>query len=550
MIAAAALGGCAGLTALVVQKHKWARILHRSLWAAAALLVWAALGLMLSYLLTDRFDYSYVSGHSARAQAALYKISALWAGQEGSFLLWSAVLAVMGLPLLRVKGGRSAKVFGVYALISACVFVMCAVSQPFARQAAPADGQGLAAALQNPWMAAHPPLVFVAYSAMAALAAHAAVLTDGKACAGVREWMRFSWVTLGLGIFTGSVWAYNALGWGGFWAWDPIENAALVPWLLLCGYLHTAERTGRARCVLPFAAACVGTFLTRSGILGDASAHAYTEGNTVVSVLIGVLVTGTAVWLIAAKLRGRGRSEAVCGLQRGGRELFALTAYGYAALVFAGTVAPLAVGVQTPVDYYTAISVAFALGHTALLLWQDKAVLKRRGMAMLAAGTAATMGAAFALGQVRAMPLLLLWVCVMPLALWAVSGFRTQSPRYYLHHAGLVLMVLGIVLSLGLGISGTAIANAQSTDSVIGGLTAFVPQLLGSDVTILSSPLLDVVARGGQAVMMGDGYVAIPFETRPMILLFWIGGFLTVLAPWVALVSIRCRHNRTPIKYN
>ncbi len=538
MIAAAALGGCAGLAALVVQKSKWALTLRRGLWAAAALLSLTAFGLMLGYLLMDRFDICYVSAHSERAQAALYKVSALWAGQEGSFLLWSTVLAVTGLPLLRAKDARGARVFGIYALISACVFAMCAVSQPFARQAAPSDGLGLTAALQNPWMAAHPPLVFVAYSAMAALVAQAAAFTGAKAPGSVQKWTRFAWVTLGLGIFTGSVWAYNALGWGGFWAWDPIENAALVPWLLLCGYLHTGEQAGRARCVVPFAAACAGTFLTRSGILGDASAHAYTEGNAAVSVLIAVLALGAAEGLIAVKLHGRGKTDTTRGLWRSGRGLFTLTAYAYAALVFAGTIAPLVFGKETPIAYYTAISVAFALGYTALLLWQDRNALKRRGMAMLAAGTAVVLGVAFALGRVSVWPLLLLWVCIMPLALWAVNGFRPQGWRYYLRHAGFVLMVLGVILSLGLGISGVAVANPHSSGAVIGGHPASLPQVLGSDVTILSSPLQDVIVRGGQAVMLADGSAAIPFETRPMILLFWIGGFLTVLGPWlVALVS-------------
>ncbi len=549
MIAAAALGGCAGLAAIVVQKPKWAGTLRRGLWAAAMLLALGALGMMLSYLLTDRFDYSYVSAHSARAQAAVYKVSALWAGQEGSFLLWSAILAVTGLPLLRAKDSRGARVFGVYALISACVFAMCAVSQPFARQAAPADGIGLTAALQNPWMTAHPPLVFVAYSAMAVLAAQAAAFTEAKAPDSVQKWIRFSWITLGLGIFTGSVWAYNALGWGGFWAWDPIENAALVPWLLLCGYLHTGERSGRARCVIPFASACAGTFLTRSGILGDASAHAYTEGNTAVSVLIAALVLGAAAWLIVVKLRKRGKAGAALRLWRNGKGLFALTAYAYAALVFTGTVAPLIFGAETPVAYYTAITVAFALCYTALLLWQDREMLKRRGMVMLAAATAAAVGAALALGRVSVWPLLLLWVCMMPLALWAVSGFRTQGWRYYLRHAGFVLMVLGVVLSLGLGVSGLAVADPHSADTVIGGLPASMPQVLGADVTILSSPLLDVIARGGQAVALADGSAAVPFETRPMILLFWVGGFLTVLGPWlVALVSaIVSRMKRTKL---
>ena len=120
---------------------------------------------------------------------------------------------------------------------------MCFISQPFAKMLViPLDGLGLNGALKDPWMVVHPPLVFVSYSAMAILFAFSATLSHIKSSDEVKSkilyWLRVSWFFLGLGILTGSIWAYKALGWGGYWAWDPIENAALVPWLILCGYLH------------------------------------------------------------------------------------------------------------------------------------------------------------------------------------------------------------------------------------------------------------------------------------------------------------------------
>jgi cytochrome c-type biogenesis protein CcmF len=216
MAAAAVFSGCAGLAALGAKSQK-ALALRRGLWIAAATLAMAAFSLMLYYLLTNRFEYGYVAQHSAKAQPALYKVSALWAGQEGSFLLWSAALSVTGLPLLR---GRHAVCKSVRGVRPDCmfIFVLTAVSNPFARlYATPADGVGLTDALKNPWMACHPPLVFAAYSSMTVLAAHAAVFSEQteEPLGIIQWWTRFSWMALGLGIFTGSIWAYNALGWGG-----------------------------------------------------------------------------------------------------------------------------------------------------------------------------------------------------------------------------------------------------------------------------------------------------------------------------------------------
>ncbi len=532
LITAAVLCGCTGFITLGLRTSKTAFALNRGVWLAVAALTLAAVGFMLHHLLTNRFEYSYVAQHSAKAQAAVYKVSALWAGQEGSFLLWSAVLSVTGLPLSWRKDRQSSKVFGVYTLICMCIFVMTIVSDPFARiYIASVDGVGMTDALKSPWMVAHPPLVFAAYSAMAVLAAYAVVPEQkGDLLHKAQWWVRFSWVMLGLGIFTGSIWAYNALGWGGYWAWDPIENAALVPWLVLCGYLHTRETCTRVRCALPFALACFGTFLTRSGILGDTSAHAYTQGETAVSVIIIAMLMGVSGW-IGFALVLRKKSTAKKSNPFDNQRLFASLSYITAALVFVGTIAPIITGFPTPTVAFSIVAIVFALTNTALLILQDKQALKRHSFAMMGLSTAIVIGTAFALTAVTLWMLLLLWVCMMPICLWTVSGFKEQNWRYYSNHIGMVLMTVGVIYSLGLGREGIALIPLGSARTIVAGISVPVSSVLTEDVTILSSTLTDVIVQGGNAMMLYDGSVVVSYIMRPMICLFWIGGFLTILSP-------------------
>lgn len=550
MIASAALCGCAGFTALCMKNQKAALALRRWLWISAATLTLTAVICMLYYLLTDRFEYDYVAQHSAKAQAVLYKISALWAGQEGSFLLWSAVLSLTGLPLLRADDRLSAKVFGAYALISMCLFVMTAVSNPFVRlYMAPADGAGVTQALKNPWMVVHPPLVFVSYSGMAVLAAHAAGFPEQSDMLfrKTQYWSRFSWVMLGLGIFTGSIWAYNALGWGGYWAWDPIENAALVPWLILCGYLHTRGKCSRARCILPFALACFGTFLTRSGILGDTSMHAYTEGGTAASVIIIAMLLGVAGWLTYIKLRRRNKgsspapsSACLRSLWAENQRVFAVLTYIFATLILTGTVAPIVTGYSTPMAVYTVFAVAFALVYSVLLLLRDKQTLMHHSFFTMGLSTAIVVGIAFALNATGLYILLLLWVCLMPPCLWIISGFKIQGWRYYVNHIGMVLLIIGVICSLGLAQQGIVIIEPNSNGALINGILVPVARVLNEDVTILTSASTDVIAQGGSAMVLPGDAVAVPFITRPLINLFWIGGFLMILSPLVTIAVRSC----------
>ncbi len=540
VLLAAAAAAC-GLASVLSFIPKCKKIIPIMLWCFSSCLILACAALMAVYLAGERWDYVYVYSHTSAGLPLLYRISALWSGQEGSFLLWSAVSAVTGFFLLR--RGRA---FGVYAAVSFFIFVMCCVSQPFAVQAAQPNGLGMAEALRDPWMAVHPPLVFMAYSSMAALASLPAAAPQSGTAQRIKKWSRISWALLGLGILTGSVWAYRALGWGGYWAWDPIENAALVPWLVLCGYLHSRDKQTPAMCVIPFTLACLGTFMTRSGILKDSSAHAYTEGNALISVSILVLVTAALCWAAIYKIRRnaikRAKQRFLNSLKDAGL-LFVRVIYAYAFLIAAGTAAPLVTHATTPEGYYTIISVIFVILCSVLLLLKDKEFLVRRGPAMLLVSTALAIAAAAAAGCTDILLIILLWICLMPPCLWLVSGFK-NSAGYYILHIGMALLVIGAVVSSGFGTEAYAAAPQSAGFITIEGASLPTAGLSNNGVIILSSVFKDVIVNAPDAFMMPDGGIAVPYVTKPLILLFWAGGLMTILSPGVLILLKKLRRKK------
>lgn len=255
--------GASGLCYVKNKGDKKCRDKVYRLWHLGMVGMGTAFALMLCYLVNHYFEFSYVYEHTSLDLPSLYCISALWAGKEGSFLLWGLILVLMGYSVLKIsyieqeeshikeqgvsnnviKNKGAKKTFPTYVAITIAILIMCFIMRPFKLlEILPADGQGLSKALQDPWMVVHPPLVFVGYTAMAIMFALGMNdLTSGRYEGIIKNWVRKSILFLGLGIMTGSVWAYRALGWGGYWAWDPIENIALVPWLLLCAYIHSSK---------------------------------------------------------------------------------------------------------------------------------------------------------------------------------------------------------------------------------------------------------------------------------------------------------------------
>jgi cytochrome c-type biogenesis protein CcmF len=255
-----------------------------------------ASGVLLTALARHDFSFRYVSSFTALDLPLGYVLSAFWGGQEGSLLLWLLILtgySAAAVLLNRIVGRDViAWVVPVLGGITAFfAFMLVTVSSPFVTQAAPLDGRGLNPSLQNPYMLAHPPLLYLGYVGLAvpfafAMGALLARRTDERWIVATRRWTLTAWAFLGIGQLVGAHWAYVEVGWGGYYAWDPVENAALMPWIAATAFLHSVmvqEKKGMLRVwnvllvILAFSLSIFGTFLTRSGVLN--SIHSFTESS-------------------------------------------------------------------------------------------------------------------------------------------------------------------------------------------------------------------------------------------------------------------------------
>jgi cytochrome c-type biogenesis protein CcmF len=245
-------------------------------------------------LVRHDFSFSYVAAHTNRTLSTAYALSAFWGGQEGSLLLWLFVLTGFGsLAVALNRGLLRDLVAWVVPVLGGIgtffAFVLVAVASPFDTQTAPVDGAGLTPSLQNPYMVAHPPMLYLGYVGLSipfAFAAGALLSgrTDERWIVATRRWTLAAWTFLGFGQLLGAHWAYVEVGWGGYYAWDPVENAALMPWLAATAFLHSVmvqERKGMLKVwnmvlvALAFELSVFGTFLTRSGVVN--SIHSFAK---------------------------------------------------------------------------------------------------------------------------------------------------------------------------------------------------------------------------------------------------------------------------------
>lgn len=243
------------------------------------------------HFLTRDFRLSYVTAYSSFDLSFLYTLSAIWAGQEGSFLLWAFLSLLLGLFLIKNLSEEENLGMFIYNLqIFALLFLLLKQSPFTLLQNVPLDGNGLNPLLLNPWMAVHPPFMFLGYAAFGIPFTFALLLAIKKNFKDffkmAYKWTIFSWVAMGTGIILGGFWAYETLGWGGFWGWDPVENASLVPWLLMTGLIHgiilqnkysTFYKSNFLLSLFSFVFVLYGTFLTRSGVLQDFSVHSFVD---------------------------------------------------------------------------------------------------------------------------------------------------------------------------------------------------------------------------------------------------------------------------------
>ncbi|MGH3022068.1 MAG: heme lyase CcmF/NrfE family subunit [Gaiellaceae bacterium] len=278
------------------------------------------------------FSFEYVARSTSRELPMGYTLAAFWSGQAGSLLLWLLVLTGAGSAALLLNRRLVRDVLpwtvpivaGVAAFFA---FLVVGVASPFETQAAPADGAGMTPSLQNPYMMAHPPMLYLGFVGLTipfafAMAALASRRTDERWIVATRRWTLGAWTFLGFGILLGAKWAYEEVGWGGWYAWDPVENAALMPWLVATAFLHSVmvqEKKDMLRVwnvVLvtgAFVLSLFGTFITRSGVLN--SIHSFTE-SSIGPFFLGfiVVVLACSIALILSRLpllRARTRLESL-----------------------------------------------------------------------------------------------------------------------------------------------------------------------------------------------------------------------------------------------
>jgi len=280
-----------------------------ALWVAVAALEWA--------LFHHDFNVEYVAAYTSRNLPIFYTWSALYAGQKGSLLFWASVLSLFGslAMLLTARRHRALLPYVAGVVCTVATFfisvMLFAQANPFHRLAyTPLDGSGLNPQLQNPGMVFHPPMLYLGYISITipfafAMAALLSQRLDVDWLVAIRKWTLLSWLFLSVGICLGMWWAYVELGWGGYWAWDPVENASLLPWLTMTAFLHSVmiqEKRGMlkkwnlALIIGSWLLSIFGTFITRSGVIS--SVHSFTQSNVGYFFLFFLIAAATASFTV------------------------------------------------------------------------------------------------------------------------------------------------------------------------------------------------------------------------------------------------------------
>lgn len=483
----------------------------------AVLGVLVSSALLLYLILTHQFQFTYVWNYSSKDLPLPLLVSTFYAGQEGSFTLWALYTAILGIFLMQysVKKGYEKEVMAVYSLILSFLLLMLVVKNPFAYiwdsfpdelvhtgpvppnvvnfawldQAKgvwaqfPAEGKGLNPLLQNYWMVIHPQILFTGFTAMSVpftFAVAALLRRDYQWWVRIaKPWTVFGAAILGTGIMLGGFWAYETLGWGGFWGWDPVENSSLIPWLIAVASIHTIMaqarsgtfvRTNFILSMLAYVFVLYSTFLTRSGVLGDTSVHSFVDpGMWAYWMLLGciVLFTGLGFGLLVLRLKEMPKVPVEHSIVSREFALFlgAFTIVFSAIFIVVGTSSPIITGIlqgkKSAVDpsfYVTTtlplgIIIALLSGIGQLLWWRASklSVLLKSLLYPAIAVSVFTVVLMF-YGMHDFWMILFTWASALALFVNVMVGYRIfkGNPKYAggsITHIGLALMFLGFVSS-------------------------------------------------------------------------------------------------------
>ncbi|MFB3922223.1 MAG: heme lyase CcmF/NrfE family subunit [Terriglobia bacterium] len=508
-LAFAVYGIAAGAVGGKLRSLRVVRSAERSALAFFVLITLAVIALE-SQILTDDFHNAYVAAHSNRDLPTYYKVAVLWAGQEGSLLFWTWLLSIYGgaAVLLNRRKNRQLIPYVVAMLMATGTFfagitffianpftelsvVTAAGSQPFS----PADGNGLNPLLQYHSMVIHPPMLYLGYVGFVVpfAFAMAALITrqlGDNWIRTTRRWTMVPWMFLGVGILLGGRWAYSVLGWGGYWGWDPVENASLLPWLSGTAFLHSVmiqEKRGMLKVwnivlvIVTFFLCIFGTFLTRSGIVSSVHAFAQSNIGPVFAVFLGIVLffSVSLLFLRLEFLKSENKLDSMVSRESG----FLFNNWILLAAVFAvlwGTIFPIIskavqnVTVTVGAPYFNKVAVPIGLlllfltGAGPLLAWRKTSFQSLKRNFTLPVAVAVAAGVILFFAGVRHfyawMSLFLsafVAVCILQefckgartrqrtggenffQAIYNLTMFNTRRYGGYVIHLGMVLLFVG-----------------------------------------------------------------------------------------------------------
>jgi cytochrome c-type biogenesis protein CcmF len=433
-------------------------------------------------ILAHNFQYDYIYRYSSRSLPLGYLISAFWAGQEGSYLLWTLFVSAIGFIFY-----RTAKQFESWSMIfvlltQAFLLFLMIHKSPFEMlPQTPPDGAGLNPLLQDPWMVIHPPLLFLGYAAITipfALALAALIRKDFNGwIKQALPWTLFSSITLGAGIIIGGFWAYEVLGWGGYWGWDPVENSSLIPWLIVFALFHglliermknTLTKYNLVLAVLSLVLVFYATFLTRSGVLANFSVHSFQENgqNTyLISFMVGILVLAGVLFFKSFKSTPNSKID-IFHVSRESGLFWSMIVFSLSALfIFVGTSSPIITGFlyanpsQVDTGFYNQVNlpvgiiIGLLMGITPLLIWgtkQNSPITKNILYSVILAAISTAIGYLLGVKEIK----LLIFILAGSFAFWTnvfvviiqakISWMNIGGP---LSHLGVGMLLIGIIAS-------------------------------------------------------------------------------------------------------
>jgi cytochrome c-type biogenesis protein CcmF len=485
--------------ALGIRRGEQYLAVGRILFTVLAFVLLASASTLVMLILQHRFEFTYVQSYSSINLPLHLKVAAMYSGQEGSFLLWTLLVAIIGVVLARYarKRGYEGAVMTFYGLILVFLGLLLVAKNPFsyvwesyARDGiregfVPADGRGLNPLLHNAWITIHPPILFTGFASMSvsfAFAMAGLVRREYHKWIDVAlPWTLAGTAILGFGIMLGGFWAYETLGWGGFWGWDPVENSSLIPWLVSVALVHTMVIQKRTRglvktnmllAVAAFVMVLYSTFLTRSGILGDTSVHSFVDpGKFAFWILLAFMLTfmvlGTTMVMLRRKDMNINREEFAPTTREFMASLGAALVMASAVMVTIGTSWPVILEIvgQPKVAVATAFydkvhlilvpAILLVNALSLLLQWRNTTIAVFKRNVALAGAVSAVLLVLSVIAGVRDVAMIVLaasaWFSLVVNAQMGWRFVRTSRSMLgaYVSHLGIGLLMLGVIATSG-----------------------------------------------------------------------------------------------------